>query len=102
MQAYDRVHRLGQKRPVHVVYIMMEDSIEGCMVKMQEAKQALGKGCVEELSTYDENNAKLTTLKDLVGIVQDEYEDNVCEWQKEELNDDSDANYEEDYSSDDE
>ncbi|KAK3369028.1 SNF2 family N-terminal domain-containing protein [Lasiosphaeria ovina] len=40
-QAVDRVHRLGQKRPVRTVRYIMQDSFEEKMLKLQEKKQKL-------------------------------------------------------------
>ncbi|WVO13666.1 hypothetical protein L204_101287 [Cryptococcus depauperatus] len=61
-QAMDRIHRLGQKRPVKVVKIVIEDSIEDQIVQLQakklamteaalsnDAESALGKLTVEDL-----------------------------------------------------
>ncbi|KAK3324270.1 SNF2 family N-terminal domain-containing protein [Cercophora scortea] len=40
-QAVDRVHRLGQKRPVRTVRFIMENSFEEKMLKLQEKKKKL-------------------------------------------------------------
>lgn len=40
-QAIDRVHRLGQKRPVHTVRFIMNDSFEEDMLKLQDKKKKL-------------------------------------------------------------
>jgi SNF2 family DNA or RNA helicase len=40
-QAIDRIHRLGQKRPVRTVRYIMENSIEEKMVEIQEKKMKL-------------------------------------------------------------
>ncbi|KAK5651556.1 hypothetical protein OQA88_11921 [Cercophora sp. LCS_1] len=40
-QAVDRVHRLGQKRPVRTVRFIMEDSFEEKMLQLQEKKKRL-------------------------------------------------------------
>ena len=37
-QAMDRVHRIGQKRPVRVMRFLVKDSIEERIVALQEAK----------------------------------------------------------------
>jgi DNA repair protein RAD16 len=60
----DRIHRLGQKRPVKVVKLVVEDSIEDQIVALQAKKlamteaalstdpdAALGKLTVEDVST---------------------------------------------------
>ncbi|BEI80575.1 hypothetical protein CcaverHIS002_0111040 [Cutaneotrichosporon cavernicola] len=40
-QAMDRIHRLGQKRPVKVVKLVVEDSIEDQIVQLQAKKLAM-------------------------------------------------------------
>lgn len=40
-QAMDRIHRLGQKRPVKVIKLVVEDSIEDQIVQLQAKKLAM-------------------------------------------------------------
>lgn len=40
-QAMDRIHRLGQHRPVKAVKIVIEDSIESRIIQLQEKKMAM-------------------------------------------------------------
>ncbi|KAF9045511.1 SNF2 family N-terminal domain-containing protein [Panaeolus papilionaceus] len=40
-QAMDRIHRLGQKRPVEAIKLVVEDSIESRIVQLQEKKSAM-------------------------------------------------------------
>ena len=40
-QAVDRVHRLGQKRPVRTIRYIMRDSFEEKMLELQEKKMKL-------------------------------------------------------------
>lgn len=37
----DRIHRLGQHRPVRAVKIVIEDSIESRIIQLQEKKMAM-------------------------------------------------------------
>ena len=37
----DRIHRLGQHRPVKAVKIVIEDSIESRIIQLQEKKMAM-------------------------------------------------------------
>jgi len=37
----DRIHRLGQRRPVQAIKIVIEDSIESRIVQLQEKKSAM-------------------------------------------------------------
>ena len=40
-EAMDRIHRLGQHRPVKAVKIVIEDSIESRIIQLQEKKMAM-------------------------------------------------------------
>ena len=40
-EAMDRIHRLGQHRPVKAIKIVIEDSIESRIVQLQEKKLAM-------------------------------------------------------------
>jgi SWI/SNF-related matrix-associated actin-dependent regulator of chromatin subfamily A3 len=68
LQAMDRVHRIGQKRPVRVMRFLMKDSIEVRMVELQDSKATLGKGALEKLRPDENRKARLTTLKDLFQV----------------------------------
>ena len=46
----DRVHRIGQTKPVRVVRMVSADSIEDRILEIQEAKEALGKGALRKVS----------------------------------------------------
>ncbi len=46
-QATDRAHRLGQQRPVQVVRLIAEDTIEERILRMQEQKWQLAKSVVD-------------------------------------------------------
>lgn len=37
----DRIHRLGQHRPVEAIKLVIEDSIESRIVQLQEKKSAM-------------------------------------------------------------
>ena len=37
----DRIHRLGQRRPVKAIKLVIEDSIESRIVQLQEKKSAM-------------------------------------------------------------
>ena len=41
LEAMDRIHRLGQHRPVHAIKFIIEDSIESRIVELQEKKSAM-------------------------------------------------------------
>ncbi|CAN0098000.1 unnamed protein product, partial [Laminaria digitata] len=48
-QAMDRVHRIGQTKPVRVVRMVSANSVETRILEIQEAKQALGKGVLRKV-----------------------------------------------------
>ncbi|KAF9449564.1 hypothetical protein P691DRAFT_812231 [Macrolepiota fuliginosa MF-IS2] len=56
-QAMDRIHRLGQRRPVQAIKLVVEDSIESSIVQLQEKKSAMVNAT---LSTDDQAMGKLT------------------------------------------
>lgn len=45
----DRVHRIGQTKPVRVVRLVSANSVENRILEIQEAKQALGKGALRKV-----------------------------------------------------
>jgi len=67
-QAMDRVHRIGQTRPVRVLRFVMSNSIESKMIELQESKAAIGKGAMEKLTAEEKRKARLSTLKSLFSI----------------------------------
>ncbi|KAI8365823.1 DNA repair protein-like protein [Choanephora cucurbitarum] len=56
LQAMDRIHRLGQHRPIRITRLIIENSIESRIIQLQEKKTAL----VE--STVDKNSKALDKL----------------------------------------
>lgn len=56
-QAMDRIHRLGQHRPVQAIKLVVEDSIESRIVQLQEKKSAM---IDATLSTDDSAMGRLT------------------------------------------
>jgi hypothetical protein len=75
-QAMDRIYRIGQTRDVRAIRFLMKDSIEERMVRLQDAKEALGKGSLQKLRPEERGRAKLTAMKDLF-----EVEDTVEVWE---------------------
>ena len=49
-QAMDRVHRIGQTKPVRVVRMVSANSVENRILEIQDAKQALGKGALRKVN----------------------------------------------------
>lgn len=67
-QAIDRVHRLGQKRPVRTVRYIMRNSIEEKMLALQEKKMKLASLSMDRNRVMDKAEAakqKLMDLRDL-------------------------------------
>lgn len=70
-QAADRCYRIGQTRPVNVVHLVMEDSIEHRMLLIQKTKATVGRGSMEKLSVEDEARVQMTAMLDLFQIEVD-------------------------------
>ncbi|KAI1379432.1 SNF2 family N-terminal domain-containing protein [Hypoxylon crocopeplum] len=64
-QAVDRVHRLGQKRPVRTVRYIMQDSIEEKMLELQEKKKKLASLSMDRNRVMDKAEAAKQKLMDL-------------------------------------
>ncbi|KKA27352.1 hypothetical protein TD95_003199 [Thielaviopsis punctulata] len=65
-QAIDRVHRLGQKRPVRTVRYIMEDSFEERMLELQDKKKKLASLSMDGRDkALDKGDAALQKLKDI-------------------------------------
>ena len=67
-QAMDRVHRLGQTRPVRVIRFVAKDTVEEKMLAMQAAKAALGKGALTKLNADEARTARAADLRSLFEI----------------------------------
>ncbi|KAI2781915.1 SNF2 family N-terminal domain-containing protein [Daldinia loculata] len=64
-QAVDRVHRLGQKRPVRTVRYIMRNSIEEKMLELQEKKKMLASLSMDRNRVIDKAEAAKQKLMDL-------------------------------------
>lgn len=64
-QAIDRVHRLGQKRPVKTVRYIMRDSFEEKMVELQEKKMKLASLSMDGQKRLDKTEAARQKLMDI-------------------------------------
>jgi DNA repair protein RAD5 len=64
-QAIDRVHRLGQTKPVHVVKFVIRDSVEEKILDLQEKKLTLTNHVIDMNQTNDNGKATVETLLSL-------------------------------------
>ena len=64
-QAMDRVHRIGQTKPVSVVKYVMDGSIEERILAIQEKKQLMNKGALGKLSSAEIRKARLADLRSI-------------------------------------
>jgi len=62
-QAIDRVHRVGQTKPVHVIRFTIQNSVEDRILALQEKKRKLAEGALRK----SEIATKLT-VDDLVDL----------------------------------
>ncbi|CEP13873.1 hypothetical protein [Parasitella parasitica] len=61
-QAIDRVHRIGQQKPVDVHRIFISDTVEDRILKLQEKKQTIADGVLREGSTNNVNRLGVQEL----------------------------------------
>lgn len=64
-QAVDRVHRIGQKRPVRIIRYIMENSIEEKMLEIQDKKNKLANLSMNRGKQIDKAEAARQKLMDL-------------------------------------
>ncbi len=67
-QAVDRVHRLGQKRPVHTVRYIMNNSWELHMLEVQQKKIQLANLSMDRTKVLDRTEAAKKRLMDLSSL----------------------------------
>lgn len=63
-QATDRVHRIGQKKPVQVYRIIVDDSIEQRIIQIQDSKKHLSKSVISD----DKNLLDSLSINELVNL----------------------------------
>jgi SNF2 family DNA or RNA helicase len=63
-QAIDRVHRVGQKKAVHVVRFIIKDSVEKRILALQEKKREIAEGALGS----SQSGANRLTERDLIAL----------------------------------
>jgi SNF2 family DNA or RNA helicase len=66
-QCFDRIHRLGQKKPVTITRFVMKNSIEMKMLDIQERKKNLISGAFRQ-TEGERRQQRLRDIRDLFGI----------------------------------
>ena len=61
----DRVHRIGQTRPVKIVRYCVERSVEERILDLQESKRLLGTGALTKLSAEEARKTRVSDLSHL-------------------------------------
>ena len=64
-EAMDRIHRLGQHRPVQAIKLVIEDSIESRIIQLQEKKSAM----VDATLSADDSVSTLQTCSELLLMI---------------------------------
>ncbi|KAF8632872.1 hypothetical protein AX17_004720 [Amanita inopinata Kibby_2008] len=67
-QAYDRVHRLGQTRPVHVQRLVISNTVEDRVLELQQRKQMLADGSLGEGAGKKIGRLSVRELANLFGL----------------------------------
>ncbi|XP_068662579.1 putative SWI/SNF-related matrix-associated actin-dependent regulator of chromatin subfamily A member 3-like 1 [Aristolochia californica] len=67
-QAMDRVHRIGQKEEVQVVRMVVKDSIEERVLKLQEKKKNLAKGAFERKGSKEQKQINVEDLRAVMSL----------------------------------
>lgn len=70
-QAYDRVHRLGQEKEVFVKRLVVKNTIEERMLKLQDTKTGLAEAALGEGSGIKLHKLSVKELRDLFGMNKD-------------------------------
>jgi len=67
-QAFDRVHRVGQMRKVFVQRVVIADTVEDRILKMQERKKTFAEGALGEGSAKKMGRLSVQELANLFGL----------------------------------
>ncbi|KAG0945108.1 hypothetical protein G6F57_003561 [Rhizopus arrhizus] len=64
-QAIDRVHRIGQRLPVYVTRLMIDNTVEEKIIKLQEKKAMLSKGALGDGSMVKNTKLSVNEIRSL-------------------------------------
>jgi len=95
-QAWDRVYRLGQTKPVRIVRFIVKNSIEEGFLKLQKSKNTIFKGAMRKLKKKDLKRLRNLQVKILFDLeAENGLEDDGLEELEEEEgdSDDSDSDF---------
>eukprot|EP01018_Ginkgo_biloba_P028525 Gb_13232 [translate_table: standard] len=67
-QAMDRVHRIGQRRSVRVIRLIVKDSIEERILTMQERKRMLASSAFNDRSNKEQRQMRVEDVQQLLDI----------------------------------
>ncbi|KAI0337147.1 hypothetical protein BDW22DRAFT_1410049 [Trametopsis cervina] len=70
-QAYDRVHRLGQEKEVFVKRLVVKNTLEERMLRLQDTKTGLAEAALGEGTGVKLHKLSVKELKDLFGMSKD-------------------------------
>ncbi|KAF9649722.1 hypothetical protein BDM02DRAFT_3186073 [Thelephora ganbajun] len=71
-QAYDRVHRIGQEKEVFIHRLVVRDTVEDRMLRLQETKKGLAQAALGEGGTIKLHKLSVKELKALFGMSRNE------------------------------
>eukprot|EP00536_Pseudo-nitzschia_multiseries_P000683 jgi/Psemu1/249845/estExt_Genewise1Plus.C_80161 len=77
LQAEDRCHRIGQKKPVTVYKLISKNSVDEDIFKMQEKKAKMNAAIMDSASSRKEKNAILKSVLDKASHTLDDNEETV-------------------------
>jgi len=77
LQAEDRCHRIGQKKPVTVYKLITMNSVDEDIFKMQEKKAKMNAAIMDSSSSRKEKNAILKSVLDRASLTRDDNEETI-------------------------
>jgi SWI/SNF-related matrix-associated actin-dependent regulator 1 of chromatin subfamily A len=72
IQAEDRAHRIGQHASINVLYFIVKDSVEDYIFDILQKKRQIINKVIDNVD-YENDNEKISMLKDVIGKLNDKY-----------------------------